>query len=177
MLILPSIIVCALVRIYDLLRRRDAPFLRFFLRHEVHHPDGVGVLELDALSSLTGINTWFGFDFEARFDSGTFGGCLFFLEKLASAIRRATAFFICCILFFRVLLLFGFGGGTAFLASSIAFLAAFLAALAALLFRICTLLPCFVVISTFGILLYKGGDNYSDSFVSACASACASALA
>ena len=172
MLTWPSIIGCALARIYDLLRRRDAPFLGFFLRHEVHHPDGVGVLEfseLDALLSLTLINTWFGF--EARFDSGTFGGCFFFLEKLASSIFRATAFFICCILIFRVLLLFGFGGGTAFLASSIAFIAAFLAAFAAGVFRNFTLLPCFVVISTVGILLYKGGENYS------CASAFASAFA
>jgi hypothetical protein len=69
------------------------------------------------------------------------------------AICRATAFFICCIFFFRVLL-FIFGGDTASLACSIAFAAAFLAFLAASLFG-----------NTSGslddILLYKGRDNYS----------------
>lgn len=153
MLILPSIIVCVLARIYDLLRRVFLGDLDLDFEFLLDLTDEEALVGLLSLSLARLIHSLY-ISSARLFFSASFSIAS---NNLARAICRVTAFFILCIFFLRVLLFTSKGGG--FCEADSTSSAAFLAALAAGVFGIPSFSKRSDAYRDFDIVLYKGCDN------------------
>lgn len=150
MLTWPSIIVCALARIYDLLRRVFLGDLDLDFEFLLDLTDGETLGGRLSLSLARLIHSSYmslaRLVFSASFSIES--------KNLARAICRVTAFFILCILFLRVLLFTSKGGG--FCETDSTSSAAFLAALAAGVFGIPSFRKRSDAYSGLDMVLYRG---------------------